>query len=229
MKLNHIAMARVISRAKALLRDRRGLALVEFAYATPIIVALGTYGLELSNFATCHLRASQIASNLADTTSRIGEFTPLAVKQIREADINDAFQAVRQQSGNLDMPNRGRIILSSLERNSSNGQWIRWQRCLGKGVFTSSYGNAGDGATGTSLLGMGDAGRLIAAPPKSAVMFVEIVVPYKAIVGEALLGAQTIRAKAAFLVRDVRDLSSGNDPANPAPTETASTCNLFNA
>lgn len=212
-----------------LLRSTRGVALIEFAYATPVIMTMGLYGLELSSFALAHLRASQIASNLADTTSRIGENIPLANKRIRESDINDALQAVRLQSTGIDIPNRGRVILSSLESRSPNaGQMIRWQRCLGRKNVTSSYGVQGDGATVTTFAGMGETGRLIAAPPDSAVMFVEVIVDYKPVVHERLLGAQVIKVKAAFLVRDRRDLSPANNPSNPAPPAPVASCANFN-
>lgn len=217
------------TRCADLFRSTGGVALIEFAYATPLIMAMGLYGLELSSFALAHLRASQIASNLADTTSRIGEDIPLADKRIRESDINDALQAVRLQSGNLDLPNRGRIILSSLERNAAGGQWVHWQRCLGRKNVISSFGVAGNGATGTSFTGMGDAGKQIQAPPNSAVMFVEVVVDYKPVVHDRLLGAQIIRAKAAFLVRDRRNLADPNNPSNPTPTATAASCATFAA
>lgn len=215
------------TRCGALVRNTRGVALIEFAYVTPVIMTMGLYGLELSSFALAHLRASQIASNLADTTSRIGEDVPLADKRIRESDINDALQAVRLQSGKLDLPNRGRIILSSLERNAAGGQWVHWQRCLGRKNVTSSYGIAGNGATGTGFAGMGDPGRQIQAPPASAVMFVEVVVDYKPVVHERLLGPKIIRAKAAFLVRDRRNLADPNNPSNPTPTATAASCATF--
>lgn len=217
---------KIVAKCARLLRDTRGVALIEFAYATPVIMTMGLYGLELSSFALANLRASQIASNLADTASRIGENIPLANKQIRESDINDAFQAVRLQSGGIDIPNRGRVILSSLESKSpAAGQTIRWQRCLGRGNFVSSYGVP----DGTTVAGMGDPGHLIAAPPGSAVMFVEVFVDYKPVVHDRLLGPKTIHAKAAFLVRDRRDLTPANNPSNPAPAATPATCNLFNA
>lgn len=220
---------KISAKCVKLLRNTRGVALVEFAYATPVVVVMGLYGLELSSFALANLRASQIASNLADTTSRIGENIPLANKQIRETDINDALQAVRLQSGGIDIPNRGRVFLSSLEsRSPAAGQTIRWQRCLGRKNVASRYGVQGDGATVTTFMGMGDPGRLIAAPPGSAVMFVEVNVNYRPVVHERILGPKVIRAKAAFLVRDRRDLTPANNPSNPAPTATPATCNLFN-
>ena len=213
---------------RAIATNERGVALIEFAYVTPIVIALGVYGLELTNFALAHMRVSQVAGNLAATAARVGENSTLAEKQIRESDINDTFAAVRSQAGRWQLTERGRIILSSLERNAAGGNWIHWQRCIGAKSHTSSYGVAGDGATGIAFLGMGDAGQELTAPTDGAVMFVEIAYDYEPIIDEALLGPQTIRAKSAFIVRERRDLDDADNPANPT-TQPEADCAVFAA
>src|SRR3546814_718543 len=120
-------MSNVITRLRdlgaGLGRDRSGLALTEFALAAPLVMTLGLYGLEAANMAMVQMRIGQISANLADTSSRIGETSPLSLKRIRESDINDAFEAVRIQGGRYDITTHGRVILSSLERNADGGQW----------------------------------------------------------------------------------------------------------
>ncbi len=91
-------LARIRRFAAHLRRDTSGLALIEFAFAAPIMVTLGTFGLEAANLALVNMRISQI-TNLADTASRIGLESSLAEKQIRKSDIDDAFTAVRLQGG----------------------------------------------------------------------------------------------------------------------------------
>jgi Flp pilus assembly protein TadG len=221
--------------AARLARDRSGLALTEFALVTPIMLTLGLYGLEAANLALVNMRISQIASNLADTTSRIGLESPLALKQIRESDINDVFQAVRLQGGTYNVTTNGRVTLSSLERNSSGGQWIHWQRCVGQGrdssgaFFASTFGNAGAGATGTALAGMGPTGAEIQAPANQAVMFVEVAYTYQPLVSARLFGTPVIRTTASFIVRDIRDLTDANNPSNPSPGVTSMTCDKHTA
>jgi hypothetical protein len=213
--------------AARLRRDEGGLALIEFAFTAPIMLTLGLYGLEAANLALVNMRVSQITSNLADTASRIGLDSPLSLKQIRESDINDAFQAVRLQGGGYNITTNGRVILSSLEQNSSGGQWIHWQRCVGKANFASSYGIQGTGATGTSFAGMGPAGSEIKAPAKQAVMFVETAYTYQPLVSSRLFGTPVLRSTASFIVRDIRDLTDANNPSNPSPTSTKMTCDKF--
>jgi hypothetical protein len=203
--------------AAHLRRDKRGLALIEFAFAAPIMLTLGMYGLEAANLALVHMRISQVAMNLADTASRVGN-DALTPKQIRESDIDDTFHAVILQGGNYNVTTGGRVILSSLEQNSSGGQWIHWQRCIGTGAQDSAYGtlvnhsSQGTGATGTAFAGMGPAGTEIKAPARQAVMYVEVWYVYKPLISSRLFGAPTIHTEASFIVRDIRNLVDPNDP-----------------
>lgn len=221
--------------ARHLSRDQRAVAYIEFAYAFPAVLAMGLYGIEATNLALTHQRVSQIAMNAADNASRIGEDNPLALTQIRESDVNDTLLAARLQAGRLKLTERGRIVISSLEQNSSGGQWIHWQRCLGTKPYNSSYGVQGDGASGTSFAGMGPATARVTASPNNAVMFVEISYDYEPIVSATLLGRPRLHYTAAFLVRDERDLkgpkdSSGKDLGiyNPG-NATVSSCSAYSS
>jgi hypothetical protein len=215
-------------RFRSLVGDKSGIAMIEFAFAAPLLMVLGMYGLETANLAVMRMRISQTAANLADNVSRMGDMDSLGVKSIREVDINDSFAALRSQSSAYKLTTYGRVILSSLERNSAGGQWIHWQRCLGKKRWPSSYGLTGDGASGTSFAGMGPTGQpKITAPDKSGVMFVEIAFDYQPLFSNSLLGAQTIQTKSAFIVRDQRDFADAKNPSNPSPTVTASSCTLY--
>jgi len=213
--------------ARALGKSTCGLALTEFAYAAPMFALLGLSGLELSNYALAHLRVNQVASSVADVVSRSGESDGLGQKNLRESDINDAFAAVSRQSGNLDLVARGRVILSSIEQNGSGGQWIRWQRCFGsQTAYTSDYGVTNTGQTGTAFLGMGPTGAKATAPDSaSAVMYAEVKYNYKPLIAFKHISQANslIVARAAFLVRDRRNLTSGSDP-KPVSGVTASTC-----
>jgi hypothetical protein len=207
-------LARLRRFAARLRRETSGLALIEFAFAAPIMLTLGLYGLEAANLALVNMRMSQITGNLADTVSRIGLQSSLALKQIRESDIDDSFNAVILQGGTYNVANGGRFILSSLEQNSSGGQWIHWQRCIGTGTFNSSYGVQDAGKTGTGFAGMGPSGSEIKAPSGQAVMFVEAYYVYKPLVSSRLFGTPTIHTTASFIVRDVRNLTDPNDPVS---------------
>jgi Flp pilus assembly protein TadG len=212
-------MIRMIDRCRASMRrlagDRGGLAITEFAFAAPLFATLGLVGLEAMNLALANMRVSQVALNLADTTSRLGETDTLGRKVISEGDIEDAFLAVKHQVGTMPILTNGRVILSSVERNMNNGHWIHWQRCYGNDTtLTSSYGVQNAGASGLGYAGMGPTGQEVTAPDSAqAVMFVEVAYRYQPLVTTRIFGAnRVIRTTAAFLVRDPRDLTDANNP-----------------
>ena len=224
--------------ATKLRANTSGLAMIEFAYSLPLLVGLVGYGLELTNLAGANLKVSQAANALADNTSRVGLESSLALTQLREADINDGFIGLKKQADALDITNNGRIILSSLEKNAQGGQWIHWQRCLGTKNYPSTYGNAGDGATGTTFQGMGPANAKVIAPAAgTAVMVVEIIYDYKPLFSTMFFPAKQIKYHASFIVRDDRDLRGPYDTAhpegygvyNPSPAAPVHSCTSFSA
>jgi Flp pilus assembly protein TadG len=224
--------------AASIRRDRSGMALVEFAMAAPIFLALGMSAVEVANFSVVSMRVSQLGMNVADNISRAGVLSSGSTQQLLESHVEDTFEGARIQGSPIDFRGRGRVIVSSLQRNATNGQWIAWQRCYGQGNFTSSFGIAGTGRTVNTFTGMGPAGDQITAPGSGAVpsaitsttstgvIFVEIAYSYKPIIDPVAstmqyfglrLDNQTIRYKQAFIVRNPRQMG---DSANTAPSAT---------
>jgi Flp pilus assembly protein TadG len=195
--------------ARRLNRDRRGVALMEFAVMLPALVLLCLGGMELANFITTKMRISQIALQIADNAARIGSGTPLAAKTISENDVNDLFVGAQTASGKLNLRDNGRVVLSDLEPqaspNPANKYKIAWQRCYGTQVHPSTYGNAG----ATNLAGMGPPGRLVTAQDDNATIFVEVFYVYKPIVGLTWTPATDMVEIASMAVRDRRDLPKG--------------------
>jgi Flp pilus assembly protein TadG len=236
-------MPMILSRARftALGRDRSGTALLEFALALPLVIAVSAYGLEVANLALLNLRVSQAALALADNASRVGTYSSVSTQQLREVDINDIFAATRYQGQGINLTTNGRITLSSLENIQQSYdpdapvQRIHWQRCLGMKTdvgsdkYESSYGTTttAAGTTNTSAnkgtdaaSGMGDPGAKVNAPAGSAVMFVEINYLTRPLFGTMLVSPSRIHYIASFIVRDRRDFSQLYNPA----TATKMTC-----
>lgn len=223
----------MIAAAAALLRrlrvTRSGVAATEFALSVPLLLTMGLWGTETVNLVITNMRVSQIAMQIADNASRIGDQSMLVDRKIYETDINDLLDGAEVQAGKLDLYGRGRVIVSSLEvvPGTADRQYIHWQRCRGLKSSTSAYGNEGKGLDG-SLAGMGPAGEEVTATAGDAVMFVEIVYDYQPLIANAFTGSagpRTIRTTAAFNVRDDRDLSQifQRDPTRPAPTASCAT------
>lgn len=192
---------------RRLTQDVSGLAMVEFAFTAPIVLGMGMLGTETAYFVITHMKVSQIAMQVADNTSRIGETDVLTERRVFERDVNGALVGAEKLGQDIDIFQQGRIIVSSLQRNAQGGQTIRWQRCRGAKVHNSSFGVEGVGATGTGFPGMGEPGRQITAAQGTAVMFVEISYDYDSLTPFDLFNGQTISYTAAFNVRDARDLS----------------------
>ena len=250
-----VVIAAVTTRGRARLRDLRrdlrrdqsGLALLEFAFTLPLVLAVGGWGIELSNLALTNLRVSQYALNLADHASRVGQDVSGGVSNLREVDVNDVLQGAKLEGSALDLTSRGRITVSSLEKvrrtyadgtsDSAAKQRIHWQRCLGvmSGAgYDSSYPatapfvstTAGSDTTQANAgvdapNGMGDAAAPVSAPNDSGVMFVEVNYQYKPLFGSLYVSPRIIHYIASFIVRDNRLY---NQIYNPSPTATAMTC-----
>ncbi|HEX8302332.1 pilus assembly protein [Sphingomonas sp.] len=219
-------LASLCNTGRRLGRDTSGLALLEFAFGLPILLAMSLTGAELTNFIITKTRISQIALHLADNAARIGSGTQLQAKTISEADINDLLTGANLQSGELALLTNGRVIITSLEPvanpNTTARYKIRWQRCKGdKTSWTSSWGTV---ANSSNIAGMGPAGRQAVAPDNGATMFVEVRYQYIPLVKSSLSPTTEINEIASMMVRDRRDLTGGSNGVYPVTGVTASTC-----
>ncbi|MEM6826864.1 MAG: hypothetical protein AAF553_02880 [Pseudomonadota bacterium] len=221
-----VAKSKVLRFANRLSEADSGLALTEFAFTAPIVLGMGMMGTEVAYFTITHMQVSQIAMQVADNASRVGETDILAGRQVYEDDINAALVGAEKAGERIDLFENGRVIVSSLQENDEDGQWIAWQRCRGAFNHTSTYGVEGDGEEGTDFPGMGEAGSEITAATGTAVMFVEVAYQYEALTPFDWLDGEVMTYTAAFNVRDTRDLT-GIFQTNP-PTGVAR-CNVFSA
>ncbi|MFM7348775.1 MAG: TadE/TadG family type IV pilus assembly protein [Erythrobacter sp.] len=209
--------------------DTSGLAFVEFAFAAPLVLGMGMMGTDTALLVITHMQVSQVAMQVADNASRVGDDNALGAKRVYERDINDTMIGAEQLGASIRIFQQGRVIISSLQRNSSGGQWIAWQRCRGAKVFNSSYGTQGTGATGTSFAGMGDPGRVITAAAGTAVMFVEVAYDFSSVTPMNLFNNQQIRYTAAFNVRDNRDLTGGPAANGMYAGGNVASCTVYSA
>lgn len=200
--------------ARRLARNRSGVAMIEFAFAAPIVLGMGMMGTETAYYVITHMQVSQIAMQVADNTSRVGERDVLTARRVFERDISEALVGAEKLGAGIGIFERGRVIVSSLQQNADGGQTIRWQRCRGAKVYDSSFGAEGVGATGTGFAGMGATGREITASSGTAVMFVEVAYDYESLTPFEIFDGRTITYTAAFNVRDARDLT-GLFPGGP--------------
>lgn len=246
-------MSELLRNLARVVHDNRGLALIEFAIVTPVLLLLGLGGLELANYVSANLRISQIAMTVADNAGRVRT-------SIDEADINELMVGAKKIGEPIGFAANGRIILSDLEQRTNvtggagatsstnpNGyrQWVRWQRCAGALKAVSSYGlpldvngaavtdigstvNDDHGAVETKSLisGMGPSTNLISASTGTAVMVAEVVYVYQPIVPINYLGNLTIKRLQAFNVRQRTSYSLRNDGARSGTSRSDCRLNL---
>jgi hypothetical protein len=206
MKSNFLHRMRAFS--KSLLRDNKGVAIIEFAYSLPILMAVGLTGSETALFVQNSQKISQIAMTVADNTSRLGEVGILSVKRVYEADIDDILAGAQRQMGREDFYDHAKIIISSVENSAAGNPYIHWQRCGGSKVHPSSFGIEGDGLTDSRYAnGIGPVGKKVKPVPGSALILVEISYDYQSIFPLAPFAGQAITKTAVFNVRDTRDLT----------------------
>lgn len=223
---------------------RSGLALTEFAFSLPILLALSLYGFETANLAIAHLRVSNIATLTADNAARVRD-------SIDEANVIEMMTGAKMTGNSIRFAQNGRIILTNFERHTNGRQWIRWQRCDGALNVNSNYGqpkNSSNAAivngteyfqsdrvtrstaaqksdpTYATLTEIGPAGRQISAASGTAVMVVEVVYNYQPIVSERLFGPIQIRYESAYNVRQRNDHDLRN-----AGRVTPRSCNTLQA
>lgn len=181
------------------LRDGSGVAMVEFAFAAPLLLTLILGGVEIANYALAHLRVSEIAVTVADNAGRV----PTGID---ESNIYEVFDGAETVGESIDFEANGRIILSSLEHNEKTGgdegQVINWQRCWGSLDQPSLYGAENFGENNDDLeFGMGSSANRISSIEGTAVMFAEVVYNYQPIAQFGIFEPTQIRYESAFNVR----------------------------
>lgn len=179
----------------------------------PVFLTLGLYGAEVAQMTVANLQVSQIALSVADNASRLGQTDNSGVTPtITESDVDGVLYGALQQGASLGLATRGRVILSSLEKDATTGkQYIHWQRCRGSLARTSAYGNDGllNGLVGAVITGLGGGTQKVTANSGSAVMFAEVYYQYRGMLGSMFVGTITMKREAAFIIRDDRNLTPG--------------------
>jgi hypothetical protein len=192
--------------ARHIWRDRRGLALIEFAYVLPLLLTIGMAGTETANLALVTLRINQMAMLAADNAARVRI-------SMDETDVNEVMVGLRFSGGSIKFGERGRVIISDVEANGQGGtnagNKITWQRCFGAKNVVSSYGQEGTGATGPALqYGITTSGPATTAAAGTkpvtggALIVAEVRYTYKPLVAAIFMADRELRAVQTFPVRD---------------------------
>ena len=187
---------------RKIIKDKSGVAMIEFALMLPIFVLAVMGGMELAWEAVVRQKLQSIAASSADNAARVRNV-------IDESDISEIMVAARLNGTDIDLEQNGRLIISSIQRNASNtGNWIRWQRCFGTRTARSNYGIEGTGQTNSSLARIGTS--TIQPPTGNAIIIAEIEYRHEPLISNSFFGEKVFRFETVYIVRDRQDLSIGN-------------------
>lgn len=179
-------LSAVLARLRALGRDTRGIALIEFAYALPVFLGFGLVGLEFTNVVLARQKTERIAATLADLVA--GNQVPPNERQ-----IGDMFAAVPEISRPFPFGEDGNVVITAVVGIYDAGDdevqnKIAWQRCMQPASHASRIGNQWTGSTdiadgpGVVLPGGLELGQ------NQMVIVAEVFYPYTPVVSQSLVG-----------------------------------------
>lgn len=169
---------------RRLMRDMRGVAMIEFGFAAPILIVMTFGTVELSRYVLLHQKLDRIAMTIADLTAQSEE--------IAETDISNIFDAVSHIGQPFEVTGRGRVYLTSVSR-SGNNVTVDWQRDNGGSVTSASrVGLPGQAALLPDGLTLGDGDNVIIS---------EVWFDYEPMLTGSLLGEQQLYHRAVFRPR----------------------------
>jgi Flp pilus assembly protein TadG len=117
------------------LRDRRGVAAIEFAAILPIVALLALGCFEVPRYVLVVQRLSRTSSGVADLVAQADE--PIKLNQ-----INDIFTAGKLMMSPYDVVTNGVIIVSSINNPNGAGVTLTWQSRKGTLSTVSKLGVA---------------------------------------------------------------------------------------
>lgn len=199
-----------------------GVALIEFALALPLMMIVIFYGLEVTWLSINQLKLSQVALNAADNASRMGETHPsVSEKQLDESDILGVFQAADSFAKNMELFQRGRMNMYSIQADSKGVPYSAWSRCKGK-----LRGNPQIGDSNPLADGVGPDGSKVKPTTDTPIMYVEVFYQYKPLMGNMFMDEVILKQTATYTVRDKR--VNGKAPTNPGSKQEYNYCYKYN-
>lgn len=137
--MNKNVVSLLALKLRGLTRRKDGVAAVEMALATPILLALCFGCAETALLMRTHFQAAHMASTVADVIARY--------KSITAADVNGIFSVSAEVMGSQDFLEHGTVVLTSVATNADADATVSWQCSAGELGSESRVGVAGDTAT----------------------------------------------------------------------------------
>lgn len=170
----------MLNRFIAMLRERRAIAAVEFAFVAPVLLLLFFATIELTNALDCRARVNNATAAAADLTAQ--------ASSVSRSDLDNVFAAVNTILYPFDSDDAGVVITSVIDNNTGNGK-VAWS--IGSNATARSVGSTVDLPDG-----------LITAGSGQSVIMTEIVYAYSPPTTEFIVG--TVNMSGIFYSRPRR-------------------------
>lgn len=200
-------------------RDRRGVAMVEFALVTPLLIVVCFGGLEYVNYVLALQKVERIASLTADAIAR-NTLPP------SERSFVDTLKAVDKVGAPFKVEAQGRTILTGVIGVTQGDRIVNkivWQRCGGR--LSGVNSGLGTEWRGTSDYADGPDITLpngITLLQNQMVVIAEVAYRYQPMINVGLLATQPggiIRQRSVYVTR-----GQAIPYITPSPGVTAATC-----
>jgi hypothetical protein len=202
-------------------RNERGMAFMEFALMSPVLLGMILGGLEFAHYMAAGQKIQKLAHMTADLVAR-------STLQPNEAQINDIFLALDVAARPFTVRDDGRVILTGIVGivNTETGDVenkLVWQRCSGDAArFQSAYGEE-DELTPEERPNVELPGGVV-VPQGQMVVVSEVHLRYRPLLTfawlEEMTGLERDRSHSSVL----RTRSKAFTSITPVPDVTPSTC-----
>ncbi len=137
-------IGRIATKANSFVKDRTGIAMMEFAFALPVLMTLAAGSFELARYALILQKLDRISGTLSDLISRSGS------EAMSETEIANIMDSARYMARPFDVSENTVLVLTSVQGRAGQAPYILSQRVDGVVAGVSSY--IGDGVNGDVTL-----------------------------------------------------------------------------
>ena len=182
------------------------------------------FGLETANLTLTSLRVSQAALNLSDNASRMGQAIANSTSRtVYESDVNQMLTGLGLQAGDIEILERGRVILSSWSATVMVASGSTGSGARGRPIISPTMVPKTPGQPALPLLEWAKPGMRSRHQTEPQSCLSKIIYEHEPLFGDLFYQNKIIRHEAVFNIRDNRNLGAGV----VADGEPAATCNLY--
>lgn len=177
----------MLTRIRKLMKARDGLAAIEFALITPVMVTLLLGTIELCNALECHQKVTMMASSAADLVAQ--------ASKVSNSDMSDIFNAASAIVAPFSINNLT-IVISSVQSDGTGNGTVAWSQgqTWSGGVAQSVSGRAANSPVTLTqpIMSTWDTTKGTFTPCKAntcSVILAEVTYYYTSPIGKFLAGS----------------------------------------